>query len=239
MNIPPSSAQENMRLTMSSGLDDFENESLPNPSPSRSGHFFKLVVGVIVIAVALNWFWPEFSVRHAEGVLVPNEPFQGPPMITHAWEQDGLTYTPLAEIDMEARVLHKKRYRFGKTAEVSQYDLALGWGPMSDQYIFDRLSFSQRGRWYYFQSRENQMPLAPTVALNNSSNWHTVAADDLVQDAIADLKVGHIIHLQGHLVQITAPDGWHWQSSMSRTDRGDGSCELIWVESVKVVNAGP
>ncbi|MCZ6834946.1 MAG: hypothetical protein O7G85_04160 [Planctomycetota bacterium] len=227
-----------MRLPMSSGLAGFENDSVLEQSPSRSGHFIKLVIGVIVVALALNLFWPEFSVRHAEGVLVPNAPYQGPPTIANVWAMDEFTFTPLAEIDMEARVLHKKRYRFGKTSELSQFDLALGWGAMSDQYIFDRLSFSQRGRWYFFQSKEQHMPLAPSVALNSSSNWHTIASSDEVQDAIANLKVGHIIHLKGQLVNVNTNDGWRWQSSMSRSDRGDGSCELIWVESVEVINAG-
>jgi len=27
-------------------------------------------------------------------------------------------------------------------------------------------------------------------------------------------------------------------SSTSRTDRGDGSCELVWVEGIEVVNVG-
>jgi hypothetical protein len=40
---------------------------------------------------------------------------------------------------------------------------------------------------------------------------------------------GDIIELRGYLVEVTAPDGWHWRSSLSRTDSGDGACELMWV----------
>jgi len=40
--------------------------------------------------------------------------------------------------------------------------------------------------------------------------------------------------LKGHLVEITGPNGFHWRSSLSRTDQGAGRCELMWVESVEV-----
>ena len=41
--------------------------------------------------------------------------------------------------------------------------------------------------------------------------------------------------LSGSLVRAKSSDGWRWVSSMSRSDRGNGSCELIYVEQAKVV----
>jgi hypothetical protein len=46
--------------------------------------------------------------------------------------------------------------------------------------------------------------------------------------------VGQIVHLEGDLVRADGKDGWHWVSSLSRTDTGDGSCEVVWVEHAEV-----
>jgi len=69
----------------------------------------------------------------------------------------------------------------------------------------------------------------------SSGNFHTIAATDAVQGIIADLRPGQIVYLHGQLVRVVSPDGWYWESSLSRTDRGDGSCELVWVDEIEVL----
>ena len=163
------------------------------------------------------------------------EPYQGPPATATVWSFNDYTFTSLAQIDMEARVLHTKRYRFGRESDVSKFDLALGWGAMSDQWVLDQLTFSQRGRWYFFKS-DGPPPMAPSLMLNNSGNFHTVAEDPALLDTIKRLRPGHLIHLRGELVRVNASDGWQWQSSLSRTDRGNGSCELVWIDAIEILN---
>ena len=48
------------------------------------------------------------------------------------------------------------------------------------------------------------------------------------------VRPGEIVHLRGYLVEISAADGWFWNSSMTREDTGDGACELVRVESVDI-----
>lgn len=214
--------------------EEIESGGIEVFGPSRQIPLGRIVTAVILAAILVHWFWPQFPIRHAEGVLVPNEPYQGPPSIETVWGHEGYTFTSLAEIELEARVLSKKRYRYGNEADTSKYDLALGWGPVSDQWLVDQLKFSQRGRWYYFRFR-NPPPISPNEVLNNSGNFHTVASNDSVLETIADLKPGHIIYLRGQLVRINNNDGWNWQSSLSRTDRGKGSCELVWIEEISII----
>jgi len=38
----------------------------------------------------------------------------------------------------------------------------------------------------------------------------------------------------GYLISIRGEDGWHWRSSLSRTDSGDGACEVVWVDSLAI-----
>lgn len=199
----------------------------------------RIVLGVILAAVVVKWMWPEFAIRHAEGVIVADAPWQGPPPETDAvWSHGRYTITSLAEIEMEARVLHTRRYWIGRETDLSKYDLALGWGIMSDQWLVDQLEFSQSRRWYFYKI-PNPPPVATMVMRENSGNFHTIAANGEVLDTIADLRPGHVIYLRGHLVRVTAPDGWYWRSSLSRTDRGDGSCELIWVDEIEILDVEP
>ena len=234
MNMPPPPEPEATRPMMSDAPDEIEGEEIDAIVPSRQIPLGRIVTAVILVAILVHWFWPQFPIRHAEGVLVPNEPYQGPPSIDSVWAHEGYTFTSLAEIELEARVLSKKRYRFGNEADTSKYDLALGWGPVSDQWLVDQIDFSQRGRWYYFHFR-NPPPISPNEILNNSGNFHIVASNDTVLKTIADLKPGHIIYLRGQLVRINNNEGWNWQSSLSRTDRGKGSCELVWVEDISII----
>ena len=235
MPPPPEPEPEATRPTMSDAPAAIESEEIDAFVPSRQIPLGRIVATVILVALLAHWFWPQFPIRHAEGVLIPDEPWQGPPSIETVWSHQGYTFTSLAEIAMEARVLSKKRYRFGTEAEISRYDLALGWGPVSDQWLVDQLNFSQSGRWYYFRFR-NPPPISPNTVLNNSGNFHTVASTDEVLDTIADLRPGHLIYLKGQLVRINDNSGWNWQSSMTRTDRGNGSCELVWVEEISILN---
>jgi hypothetical protein len=62
------------------------------------------------------------------------------------WFANDHSFYPLARYTLEAKVLSKERYWTGKEAEISPYDLAVGWQELSDQAIVDKISFSWRGR---------------------------------------------------------------------------------------------
>ena len=51
---------------------------------------------------------------------------------------------------------------------------------------------------------------------------------------INSVRRGDIVELSGNLVRVDANDGWHWISSLSRTDTGNHSCELIWIEELEI-----
>jgi len=43
-----------------------------------------------------------------------------------------------------------------------------------------------------------------------------------------------LVALDGYLVDANRADGWHWRTSLTRDDTGDGACELFYVTSVDV-----
>ena len=44
------------------------------------------------------------------------------------------------------------------------------------------------------------------------------------------LRQGELVHLEGELVEATGPELGTWRSSLSRTDTGNGACELMLVK---------
>jgi hypothetical protein len=65
---------------------------------------------------------------------------------------------------------------------------------------------------------------------------HMIAATPVVERALKKARAGAYIRITGRLVEVTHPSGWRWTSSLTRSDSGANSCELVFVESVQVEN---
>ena len=184
------------------------------------------LVPVLLLAAVLGGCRGE--VRHGPGVLAPNAPVQTArgevPLLRHG----GYLVEPLARFEVEARVLAAKRYRKGREAELSPVDLALGWGPMSDEAVLDHLEIWQNRRFYFWQGRI--LPIPKREISRHSANMHLIPATDEVREALLKVRPGEIVRFSGYLVQIRADDGWYWRSSLTRNDVGGGACEVVWVE---------
>ena len=138
---------------------------------------------------------------------------------------------PLADFAITARVLSRENYRFDRAAALSPLDLALGWGPMSDDNVVRHLNISQGGRWYFYRwSGEPPIPVHEMV--RHSANMHLIPANDAVADALSRVRPGHVIELRGQLVEARGADGFQWRSSLTREDSGNGACEIVFVERV-------
>ena len=138
----------------------------------------------------------------------------------------------MASFYIKAKVLDRENYYFGREADLSPVDFVLGWGPMSDQDVLSHISISQRNRWYYWKTDE--WIISRKAIENSSANMHMIPSNDSVASALKQVKQGDLITLSGKLVNVKGQDGWQWNSSLSRNDTGDGACELIWVESIRV-----
>jgi hypothetical protein len=187
----------------------------------------------LVIAGTLAWnYWPEPARTYAPGVLVARDPIQTQANQGQKWQKGNYTFTPLAEFDITARILSKERYRFDREAELAPIDFAMGWGPMSDQAVLDKITISQSGRWYHWRVRE--FPIPQSEIESHSGNMHMIPATDLIRKKLLAVRTGDIVHISGYLVRVDAADGWHWVSSTSRKDTGGGSCEVVWVNEISV-----
>jgi hypothetical protein len=141
---------------------------------------------------------------------------------------------PLEAFNLEARVLAREDYHFDRGAALAPTDLALGWGPMADPQVLKKIRISQSNRWYHWQV--DSFPIPRREIETHSANMHMIPANSTVAATLAQVKTGQRMQLSGQLVRVEAADGFRWSSSLSREDTGNGACELILVEQLKVLD---
>jgi hypothetical protein len=170
-------------------------------------------------------------VIHGAGEMAVSEPIQ---INTHAADVqlNGFTLTPLAEYSIKARVLSKEDYSMGTEAELSPTDLALGWGPMSDEAVLSKIDISQSNRFFYWHV--DAFPIPQHEIETHAANTHIIPANDSVKRQLRKIRQGQIVNIKGQLIEAKRPDGWHWRSSLTREDTGAGACELVYVKELSV-----
>jgi hypothetical protein len=189
----------------------------------------------LLLAAGLAWFgYSRFHppITYPPGVLVGAEPEQWEvPAGTAPIAHGAYRLKPLAQYWIEARILHRENYHFDRPAQLAPTDLAVGWGPMSDQAVLDRVEISQSMRFYFYQYR-NPPPIPQGEIARHSANMHIIPADDQIAAACKSFRAGELVRLEGQLVEATGPQIGIWRSSLRRDDTGNGACELFLVQKI-------
>jgi hypothetical protein len=177
------------------------------------------------------WHWnANRSVRAPDGVLAEGEPQQT--MIPEQRLQIGRwTLTMRATYQLTARVLAREPYHFDAMSDLVPEDLALGWGPMSDNSVLRTIDISQSNRFYYWRT-SSATRLARETIISHSANTHVIPQTPAIARALARLRPGEVVTLSGELVDAVRDDGRSLKTSLVRTDTGAGACEVMLVTDV-------
>ena len=170
------------------------------------------------------------AVEHPPGVLVAEEPLQTPSDAA-AFAIGEFEATPRANFDIAARVLSVERYKLGTDGKLSPIDFAVGWGAMSDSAVLDHFRVAQGARFFTLYPDAQAIDLRE--ALHGTANMHLIPANEGIRHQLEAVRPGHVVRLQGMLVNISGPGGYTWKTSLTRDDTGAGACELFFVEAVE------
>lgn len=182
-----------------------------------------------------NWFLDR-PVAAPAGILAPDEPHQDD-IPSHGTVRMGRwTLTPRAAYRITARVLHVERYRFDALTPLIPEDLALGWGPMSENEVLTAMDISQSDRFYFWRLT-GVTRLPKDVIISHSANTHVIPENARIAKRLYNLRRGQIVTLSGTLVDATRDDGAWIKTSLVRTDTGAGSCEVLLVHDVDTRSA--
>jgi hypothetical protein len=191
----------------------------------------KTVSAILAIALAFFvYFYLHRPITYPGGVLIDSEPTQ----VAIGAEEQVIEHgeyhlKPLARFSLDGRILHRKVYGYDRESKLVPVDLAVGWGPMSDQTVLDRLKVSQSMRFYWYEY-QLPPPIPREQIISHSTNLHVIPATPAIASFCKSLRQGELVHLEGELVEAAGPEIGTWRSSLSRTDTGNGACELMLVE---------
>ena len=190
-----------------------------------------LLVFICLISYGAYQHYQHRPVIHGAGEIAPDEPIQTSTKAADI-QLNGFTLTPLADYAIKARVLSTEDYSMGTEAELSPTDLALGWGPMSDESVLSKIEISQNNRFFYWHVDE--FPIPQREIEIHAANTHIIPANDTVKRQLSKIRTGQVVDIKGQLVEASRADGWRWRSSLSRDDTGAGACEVIYVTELNV-----
>ncbi|MDI1308878.1 MAG: hypothetical protein PSV17_05530 [Methylotenera sp.] len=190
-----------------------------------------LLVLMCLVAFGAYQHYQHRPVVHGVGEIASAEPIQ-----TSTGTADiqfkGFTLTPLADYSIKARVLSTEDYSMGTEAELSPTDLALGWGPMSDEAVLNKIKITQGNRFFYWHVDE--FPIPQREIEIHAANTHIIPANDSIKRQLSKIRPGQVVSIKGQLIEAKRADGWHWRSSLTREDTGAGACEVVYVTELSV-----
>lgn len=144
--------------------------------------------------------------------------------------------TPMAQYEASVMVMSKKTYSHGWSGKVAPIDLALAWGNLTEPQYDKHIDYSQADRWYFFEY-ESESPLDAGYIGKHSANNHIIPATENILKAIKSIKKKQTVVLEGFLVFLKGTykgEEVFWNSSLTRDDHGDSSCELFFVDKVRI-----
>ncbi len=124
------------------------------------------------------------------------------------------------------------------SSSVDVRDLCVVWGENVATDIYRRLRFWSEP-WtcfYYTDNRDDFREFNPDQLANN----HLLPADLSVKRMIDKVRIGDQVLIEGKLVNYNAIDnpGFIRKTSLIRTDTGNGACEVLYVNGLRILAHG-
>jgi hypothetical protein len=183
---------------------------------------------------------PEIKEKTSTLINVFSTPIQEPikeiePIILYSGKYE-FKIIPKAKYSISAEVVSASTYQNDWNSKVAPVDLALVWGTLANPDLIDMIEFSQKNRWYFYRFPSN-FPKTKNFIVEHSANTHMIPSNENLRLALKTIKKYDFIKAKGYLVRVEAViDGksYWWNSSLSRKDSGNNSCELFYITNLQI-----
>lgn len=144
-------------------------------------------------------------------------------------------FEPQASYSITGILVSKRQYSGTGINWLSPWDYALVWGAAI--HLLDKVRFKQVVRFCLFQTKGSD-PVDPVFMGRHLSNNHLIPSTSNLRRALGRAKKGQIVKLEGYLVNVKtirkARLEGTWNSSLVRTDDGNGACEIIYLTRLQI-----
>ncbi|NOX17043.1 MAG: hypothetical protein GXO87_02025 [Chlorobi bacterium] len=192
-------------------------------------HIIYFILAAAVVFAVVKFYPRKSEIRYPPGELVKNYPVLRKLKKEKKWTKEDFEITAVRRLEMKARVLGKENYSNDDVSDISPCDLAVGWGPLSNQKILDCIEFSQSQRALSW-SVKNAVSSDKEIELH-SSDMLVIPSSEKIEYALDSVETGNIVYVQGYLVNIKK-GCMHWNTS-TRWD--DLYSEIVWIEKLKII----
>jgi len=202
--------------------------------------FSLLILTTLFLGLLIGYDRPEVTGVEFEKIDTSQDPVQAPyksddPIIRDI-KCGCFTITPVAEYKIWGVVVGKETYSSDWDGKISPMDLTIVWGKLAEPEYDRYVSYRHGNRWYFYQYKPG-CPLDQSYIISHSSNNHIIPARENIRRAIKTLKRKEKVVLEGFLVNLKGiykGKSVTWNTSLSRTDTGSGSCELFYVSKLRI-----
>ena len=159
-----------------------------------------------------------------------------------------INITKLATYDITGKVEAIEKYSTNRIANIlsfkgknvidfiSPIDLTLSWGEIALRKNSNKIYANQyymnteRIVWYEWNS-ELERDYTRDYIRSHISNNHLISLNNGIRRELEKVKIGDVVRICGYLVDVKTSNNIRWgPSSMKRTDGGNHSCEIIYIE---------
>lgn len=204
-----------------------------------------LVLLIIIVFVLQKTYTEraEVSYKASGKINVTKEPKQtaySSDPITKKVKDFEFEITPLAKFNGSFKVVYKKVYTYSFTStekinlHLAPVDLCVVWGNVSRSKYdpFYDVFRTRRGCGYKLNPA---FPFSKSYFKTHFSNLHIIPANENILKAAKTIEYGNKISMDGFLVEGKTKNGsYRWKSSLTRTDEGEGACELFYVRKLRI-----
>ncbi len=119
---------------------------------------------------------------------------------------------------------------------VNVKDLCVIWGKNASTGVYGKMRFKNRDFTCFYTYPDEAT--GKVFSENCLSNNHILPADPIVSGTVMRARKGDQIHLKGYLCSYGIKDSpYKRMTSTTRTDRGNGACETVFVSEFDILRA--
>ncbi len=240
-----------------------EADVLKHQKDVEKAFIIYLILGIIIFK-GWFLYWLKFGVAVPSGIAPKPINIQSNPIQTNYTKKEKkkkvflyqsfinknkILLMPQAHYELSGTAVasnHNFVFTFNFFDSAALYDLGTAWGKMGEKRFYNKYykSYSQKNevlgsRVLWTQAKTNPPALPWEYSNAHFSHSHLVPANRNIMAALLKIKKWDRIKIEGDLIDMSYEDK-KYHTSMSRNDsgwggdRGNGSCETIYVTKVQI-----
>ena len=197
-----------------------------------------LTILFIFVLILNSFYIPKAAEIDMSEISVLSQPIQKETIVSEfvvSRKGKELKVIPLADFDINGVVVSTKRYYSGFDAAVVPIDIGIVWGEITKPENIANIYFEQIVRFLRYRIT-GDLPFGYDYINKNVANIHAVPENKKIKRVLNSINKYDKVHLKGYLIQIESISNKNYRrrSSLTRDDTGDGACEVMWINHVKI-----